>query len=96
MLYMLQDVECLCVSDDVLVSAGLDGDIRVWNTDAMTRGCALTIPRGSATHTHLHTHTSPWHSLFFLFSFASTIFFFLVNICLSSSFSFSKMGSCWF
>ena len=33
------------MSDDHLVSASLDGDIRVWNTDAMTQGCALTISR---------------------------------------------------
>ena len=42
---ILQDIECLCVSESYLVSASLDGDIRVWNTDAMTRGCARIISR---------------------------------------------------
>ena len=37
------------MSDDRLVSASLDGDIRVWNTDSMTRGCALVISRRSDT-----------------------------------------------
>lgn len=40
-----QEVECLAVSNGVLYSASLDGSVRVWNPNPLTKKCLLTIDR---------------------------------------------------
>ncbi len=40
-----QDIECMCVDAGMVVSASLDGDIKVWDTNPMRRRCITTISR---------------------------------------------------
>ena len=41
----VQDIDCVCMEGDVLVSASLDGDIRVWSANPGSKRCLRTITR---------------------------------------------------
>ena len=40
-----QDVDCLCVDGGLVVTASLDGHIRVWDANPMKRRCITVINR---------------------------------------------------
>ena len=80
----LQDIDCVCVENSVIVSTSLDGDIRVWDGSPGKRHCVRTINRRwvclslslshTPTHTHTHTHISKaYHSV--ITDFIIIIFF---------------------